>query len=288
MSLQLLMSPSDPESAKPSGGVAILARRGWQLAQLAPRTPAFAQAQALGRALLALTSLPGGRPALLISLYGWTNGNRIPENAARTNSLVHAAFQEVAMWNRMPAFFAGDLNADPVRLPSLAVHLEHDRLIDIGAHADVWGGTPCEPTTRAHGAKRESRCCYHLCTPEALPLVTAFLPGRWDLFDVHRPLALHLATAPAPRARQLRVPASLAPRVAARDGETKQQYITRARSCMDAHLLQHASALYAHLQAWRIDQFWSVWSECVQSGLIDASAVARPTACKMARASQVL
>ena len=96
--------------------------------------------------------MEGRRAAYVINLYGWTNGHSCELAAQRTNSLVIAAMGEFVHLPPLPRVMCCDLNANTTDVPAI-LDLLNNGWIAVGAHADIWGGTPCAPTCQAPNNK---------------------------------------------------------------------------------------------------------------------------------------
>ena len=65
---------------------------------------------------VAPSSSSGGFSCYVI--YGFTNGAKLPTQAARTNAIITAIIDEMRVHPECPILIAGDLNADPSDIPA--------------------------------------------------------------------------------------------------------------------------------------------------------------------------
>ena len=99
-------------------------------------------------------------------------------------------FNELKMQPDGPKFVVGDVNATTADIMSLNLALltpdgETHAWHDIGALAELWGQTPCEPTCKAYNANQPTRRDYVIANTEGLELVESFEVNWKDLFAVH-------------------------------------------------------------------------------------------------------
>ena len=83
-----------PEQTKPGAGVALLARKPYQLRQLAMTTEQGKQAHQLGRLIKGAVQAKTGDTINIQLAYGWSGSDADKTKAARTNSIIRAARME--------------------------------------------------------------------------------------------------------------------------------------------------------------------------------------------------
>ena len=186
------LSQLDAECEQPTGGVFLL-----QKTRLQPLTPKpmgrkLKQLNGAGRIQLYAMQMGNEVTFLVYNFYGWTNGNHSKEAAARTNSMVEAALEDMALQPPGPRFLLGDLNGDPATFPALQQALDTNLLLDVGAQAHAWGEVTNDYTCRAQGAKQPTRRDYIFATPAAHTYITHFHVNHSEAFDVHDPIHLEL------------------------------------------------------------------------------------------------
>ena len=131
----------------------------------------------------------------MVSIYGWARQEAGDEanRFERTDQIVQALLLELAQWPAGPTLVMGDLNASATKLPSLKDALDCDRLIDLGARAQAWGGGNEQPTAQAHNARKPSRIDYILASPHVLSLCTTWHMHGFGMVDVHAPISIDLS-----------------------------------------------------------------------------------------------
>ena len=96
-----------------------------------------------------------------------------------------------------PKFVVGDGNAATADITSLNLALptpeeETHAWHDLGALAELWGQTPCEPTCKAYNANQPTRRDYVFANTFGFELVENF-EGSWkDLYAVHATISFTL------------------------------------------------------------------------------------------------
>eukprot|EP00969_Alexandrium_andersonii_P086250 3802077-Alexandrium_andersonii.AAC.1 len=78
-------------------------------------------------------------PVLIVGFYGWASKVQGENKHNRTSWLIAAIAGELEKWPRLPVILAGDLNADPSKVPALKGMLERGWWHDLGARATAWG-----------------------------------------------------------------------------------------------------------------------------------------------------
>ena len=195
----LLLSPTDPESAVPKGGVGILAPRDYRPTEMPALTKEFQKARKLGRAMRVVIRVVirvGGRVAVPIyNIYGFPGGHTDKEAARRTDTIIMAIKQEILARGDIYAALVGDLNACPEDLPALEDLIQSGGWTDLGAHPRWTEGRAPEPTcfvAHARGTRRD----YVFVDPHLVTLVQGFRVSHEDTFPVHRPLQFTLGGQP--------------------------------------------------------------------------------------------
>eukprot|EP00973_Karenia_brevis_P072398 10055195-Karenia_brevis.AAC.1 len=59
-----------------------------------------------------------------------------------------------------PMFIVGDFNGDIENFTSLEDAISSGSILDIGGHADLWGGVKADYTCKAHNAREPKRRDY--------------------------------------------------------------------------------------------------------------------------------
>eukprot|EP00969_Alexandrium_andersonii_P020375 890158-Alexandrium_andersonii.AAC.1 len=83
-SCSCIISPSDPTSHKPAGGVATLASDAMKLAEVAPETGDYRRHRDLGRVQCCIIDSGQGYPIRIFNIYGWTGGEEKTDARGKT------------------------------------------------------------------------------------------------------------------------------------------------------------------------------------------------------------
>ena len=108
------------------------------------RTEAFEEAWKAGRAGKYLVDLGWERMMQVFNVYGQAGGGK--EDEAITEAILSAVREERDQEQHLPTLIVGDLNANPGKLQHIMELIEEEGWIDVGLHADWWGGVPAEDT----------------------------------------------------------------------------------------------------------------------------------------------
>ena len=128
-------------------------------------------------------------------IYGHTGGRKDPKAAIATNALIQVVHGELDAQPKGPKIMAGDLNADVPNLPFLQTMIQNDGWTDVGAQAQMWGGTPNEHTCLGHNAKETTRNDYMVVNDSCLPLVEGVRVLHQEGFLVHSVVQVKLKAA---------------------------------------------------------------------------------------------
>ena len=139
---------------------------------------------------VAPSSSSGGFSCYVI--YGFTNGAKLPTQAARTNAIITAIIDEMRVHPECPILIAGDLNADPSDIPAMSVLLGKFCFSDLGAVADTLGQANCQPTCIAPSSLQATRCDFMLASPSLFAAVRNFNVIFQDEIPVHGTLFVQL------------------------------------------------------------------------------------------------
>ena len=189
-----LLSPPDPEANRPSGGVAIVAKRELALQECEPITGEFSLARDQGRAILGLLSSHTRVPILVASVYGWPNATGDSQATAKSEALMAAVFREIEARAALPAIILTDANAPVELFASVAARLHQGAWYDLASMPNVEGHIVMEPTACAHNAKTPTRIDAIMCNARAYDRCHGHTVGEWDVVDVHRPVTCYVRT----------------------------------------------------------------------------------------------
>lgn len=76
----------------------------------------------------------------------------------------------------------GDRNADTTDIATVHRMITEGGWVDAGAMAQIWGGTPNQPTCRALGSHKATRRDYEVVSSDAMELVHSFTVVQEDTF----------------------------------------------------------------------------------------------------------
>jgi hypothetical protein len=170
----LIAGPLDPNCTHNVGGVGLLARQQGSAFEIQPRTAAFKQAVGRGRVIHIAVDIGHQRFVSVFVIYGWSGGASNKKMASLTNRLLDAINLETQAHPPTPTLIIGDINAEPKHLSILADMLESGGWCDLGANAQIWGGTPLEFTCLTAGAKQGYRRDFAFANDLLLPSITGF------------------------------------------------------------------------------------------------------------------
>ena len=127
----------------------------------------------------------GTRGIHVYNLYDYTGGSKNPANAGKTNQLLRAILLEIEAPPKGPTLIVGDVNADIDSTPVLQNVVEAGLFIDVGAHADVFGQIPNQPTCMARNATKPTRRDFVFSSPDLFPALMQFQVVHADTTPVH-------------------------------------------------------------------------------------------------------
>ena len=115
----------------------------------------------------------------------------------RTSDMWEVFFNELKAQLDGPQFVVGDNNATTAGIMTLNLALqtpneERHAWHDLGALAELWGQTPCEPTCKAYNAEQPTRRDYVFANTEGLEIVEHFEVSWKDLYAVHATISFTL------------------------------------------------------------------------------------------------
>ena len=157
-----------------TGGVFAQVKKPFNLYCVKPNTKAAQRLLASGRFGMYGGELGTNAHVLCFNLYGWTNGRGNQHARERTNDMIKIVMEEAATHPNMPMIICGDLNCSREELPH-AEKLVDSHWTDLGASADMWGGTPYEKTCFVTETSVGTRNDYSFVHPPMLPYIRTFL-----------------------------------------------------------------------------------------------------------------
>ena len=151
--------------------------------------PSFKEFFRIGRAMRVVLPLGNGGVVHLFVIYGYQGAESDPEKLQLSEHLFAAVLAEARMCCAgQPVILAGDFNADPTVIPSLAKGIFDGHWIDLErAFATGRGVLPSYTCQFQLDEGKGSRRDFVLACPTALPAATAcyVLPDRWNIWDVY-------------------------------------------------------------------------------------------------------
>ena len=243
------LSQLDLENEQPTGGVFLLQKTGRPPILPKPLGQMLKAINGAGRVQLYAIQVNKQVTLLVYNLYGWTNGNTCREAAARTNSLIQAILEDMALQPPGPMLVLGDINGDPATFHDLQQALNKHTLLDVGAQAQQWGEVPCDYTCRAQGTHRPTRRDYIFANPQAYSLVTHFRVDHKAGLKVHDPIVLQITTTHAHTYHINKLHRPLSLNTLCITNMTKRYGIPPAKSTAPASSTQHHTTQHPHQQA---------------------------------------
>ena len=207
---QLLISPTDPETTRPSAGVGLIVRKPRNAKKLVPVTNEFRALTSAGRADIYGVGIGHNYMLVVINFYGWTGSHTCAEAQDRTTDLMRICFLELESREEHFHLLVCDLNADTQDIGILQQQLDAHSLTDLGAHAAAWGGYDNEHTCIAPNTLTPTRRDYCFCCNGILPYITNFNVDHSSLLPVHSVLKITITIPEFPVViRSSKGPASL-------------------------------------------------------------------------------
>ena len=152
-SYELIVGPCCKDTKKPSAGVGCASTVGKsEVITLKHLTKDFEEAAKTGRVEKYLIDLGWEKMMQVFNIYGKAGGRK--EDVAVTEALLEATKGEREAEQRrtkhtLPTMILGDFNEDPEKLQGIMTLVEEEGWIDVGLHADWWGGPPATTTCEA-------------------------------------------------------------------------------------------------------------------------------------------
>ena len=265
-------------------GVGVVSLGGALLALPSFVTPEFREFFRLGRVLR--TTLPTGRGGVvhLFVVYGYQGAEEDAERLRLTDRLLQAVLAEAqVVCIGQPMLIAGDLNADPAVIPCVAKGMSAGRYVDLAlAHSLGAGVRPDNTCTFNQDDGSGSRRDFFVGCPSALAASQAFyVTDRW--FTPHFSLLARfridawMADVSCPIACQPIWPAcwlDATDRSSSSLSRVVQDVWDVYRDVLGVVPERVVLALRDVASRSSVDDFWSIWSENAEAGLLDAYTLA--------------
>ena len=87
----------------------------------------------------------------------------------------------------------GDANEDPEKLQGITALVEEEGWIDVGLHADWWGGTPAATTCEARPGVKPSRIDCVLANPEAVLFIQEVWVRKNPFIPTHSAVGVRIS-----------------------------------------------------------------------------------------------
>ena len=129
---------------------------------------------------------------IIYCVYGYTGGNRCCREAAKTDAICEAIYNENMSQGNPPCLICGDINCNTSDLPFMRHLLGPANFVDVGAQAASWCANPGANTCKATNTDTATRRDYMFAHPKVVPLLHRFTVGNDDELLVHFPLTLTL------------------------------------------------------------------------------------------------
>ena len=186
-----LLTRTDLELAK-TGGVGVLNRSKVATMHIKPMTTKLKKIINGGRVQITGIILPGNVLIVAFNIYLWTTGHTDPKALQRSIDLLDAVTDE---WDSLPPgpkMPLGDFNCELDDLTDITSRLQDGSMIDLGAHAHLFGRPSCQPTCAAHNSAQPTRRDYVLASPDLFPLVQDVQVLDRGEVPVHSPIVVNI------------------------------------------------------------------------------------------------
>ena len=164
-------------------GVGVISLHGAPLSLPTLLDPSFKEFFRFGRAMRVILPLGDGGVVHLFVIYGYQGAENDPEKLQLTDHLFAAVLAEARMCCcGQPVILAGDFNADPIVIPSLAKGISDGQWIDLERAFAFGRGIPPSSTCQFQlDEDKGSRRDFLLACPIALAAASACYvsPDRW-------------------------------------------------------------------------------------------------------------
>ena len=164
-------------------GVGVISLYGAPLSLPTLLDPSFKEFFRIGRAMRVILPLGNGGVVHLFVIYGYQGAESDPEKLQLTDRLFTAVLAEARMCCcGQPVILAGDFNADPIVIPSLAHGISDGQWVDLERAFAHGRGVPPSSTCQFHlDEDKGSRRDFLLACPVALAAASACYvsPDRW-------------------------------------------------------------------------------------------------------------
>ena len=164
-------------------GVGVISLHGAPLSLPTLVDPSFKEFFRIGRAMRVILPLGNGGVVHLFVIYGYQGAESDPEKLQLTDRLFTAVLAEARMCCcGQPVILAGDFNADPVVIPSLAKGISDGHWVDLECAFAFGRGVPPSSTCQFQlDEDKGSRRDFLMVCPVALAAASACYvsPDRW-------------------------------------------------------------------------------------------------------------
>ena len=164
-------------------GVGVVSLHGASLSLPTLLDPSFKEFFRIGRAMRVILPLGDGGVVHLFVIYGYQGAENDPEKLQLTDHLFAAVLAEARMCCcGQPVILAGDFNADPIVIPSLAHGISDGQWVDLERAFAFGRGVPPSSTCQFKlDEDKGSRRDFLLACPVALAAASACYvsPDRW-------------------------------------------------------------------------------------------------------------
>ena len=182
--INMQAGPPDPEHAKKSGGVGLMAHSPLRPIIMQPLTDDFKDALKIGR-MAAYELEISDTTITIIVIYGWSGCHQNETAAARTNDLFVIAKHELDMQPPGLHMIMGDINGEPEDFPCLLEMLTEEGWTDTAAKASIWGGIDRQPTCHASSKAKQTRRDDIFVNKHLLPAIGGVRVQNCDDYPTH-------------------------------------------------------------------------------------------------------
>lgn len=126
----------------------------------------------------------------IYNVYGFVISADDNFTCIRTEALMEGVFDDWIDRGCPPAIITGDLNADAMKVPSIAKLINVKGWLDVGSRASPYGKMDNQPTCIAPNYKTKTRRDYILASPQLVPSFTDFNIQDDGTFHVHASISI--------------------------------------------------------------------------------------------------
>ena len=161
--------------------------------QIIPTTGPLIKPHKNGRISICTVVASTTLPFFIYNVYGFVHNSDDPLASIRTEALMEAVFDDWVGRGCPPALITGDLNADAMKIPSVARLINLKAWLDVGSRASLYGKPDNQPTCLAPNSRTKTRREYILASPIMVPSIKDLNVQDNGTFHVHAAVSITIA-----------------------------------------------------------------------------------------------